>query len=192
MSSPPPKLRLLFSGRIGLARVHRALGWPGMAGFASALAAGLLLWVHRPDGAPPAFDMPSPQVRGAFQAQAPVLPVLPSSRQLPLLLTQIEHAAAEQGLNWPQATYRPASASDTSPSSLELSCVLNGPYPKVRDFIANVLRRVPGAALRELTLSRATSSTPQVEAKLGFTLFLADEVALPSPLAASSASGAAP
>ena len=94
---------------------------------------------------------------------------------VPLLLTQMKQIAVVNGLGWTAADYRITPATDTQPSSLEVRSTFKGPYPKLRSMVSQVLRDVPAATLRELNLSRSSSDSADVEAKVVIAVLLQDE-----------------
>lgn len=169
--------------RVALARAHQLIGWAGFAGVALLAVAGVVhgsAWsssasVHRPvEGQAPAKQRASPAPSSVAVAAAPNTSMLSGRADIPLLVTQIEHAALANGLTWPAADYRFKAATAQAPASLEVRCTLKGPYPKVRGMIVQLLGSVPGFTLRDLSMSRATSGTADVEAKLAMVVFLTD------------------
>jgi hypothetical protein len=165
--------RLMASRTMLLAaRLHHALGWPGMAGLGLLLAAWVpLALALSPGGTEEALAAAPALVhapRTVHLASAP----LPPPSEIPLLLTQIEQAAQAQGLGWPQADYRQVAANGDAPARLEVHCTLKGAYPDLRRFVSVVLRQAPASTLSEFALSRPNSDTPTVEAHLAFVVFL--------------------
>jgi hypothetical protein len=155
------------------ARLHHAVGWPGVIGIALLIAALVPAGLAASQGdtddgvtaAAPAL------VHSARPARSSATLLSPPA-EIPLLLTQIEQAAVQQGLGWPQADYRQVPANGDAPARLEVHCTLKGAYPDVRRFIAAVLRDVPAATLKEFALNRPNSDTPTIEAHLAFAVFL--------------------
>ena len=86
----------------------------------------------------------------------------------------VDHDYFER-LVWPAAEYRLVAATAQSPASLEVRCTLKGPYPKLRSTLVELFASVPGFVLREMSMSRPTSGSIDVEAKLGMAVFLLDE-----------------
>ena len=178
-SAPPDSMRPM---RIAAARAWQSLGWPGAAGSAltlAALAMAAVAWrVDSPPplAAPTASDVRAPAVRAEPTATAIAAAPAGSRRgDVPLLLGRIAEAASASGLGWPAADYRVAPATADRPATLEVRCTLKGGYPALRRMLAQVLSTVPAATLRELSMSRAGSDVAEVEAKLGFVVFLGDD-----------------
>lgn len=178
-------------GRVALARAYQRLGTTGLAGLmlgALALAVFLNAWPLRPwrsfQGAQALAPTPAvgtaaadaaPATAPAERANTLKAPALPSRREIPLLMTQVEVAVTSQGLSWPAAEYRLTEATAQRPASLEIHTTLKGGYPPLRAVLAQWLTTIPGLTLRALSLTRPTSGAPDVEAKVALTIYLADD-----------------
>lgn len=141
-----------------------------------AIALSLLAWVHQADQALRPFAVPT-QSTPTAPAQAPsaqLNPILPRAADAVSILRVLEREAKANGLAWPQAEYRITPMSDEALSALEIRTTLKGPYPKLRQLVTTLLDKQPALALRELTLSRPDGDAIEVEAKLHWTVFLAD------------------
>ncbi|WP_230181211.1 hypothetical protein [Aquabacterium sp. CECT 9606] len=163
--------------RIAAARLFLLLGWPGCAGVAGmAIALALLAWVHQTHQAARPFSAatPSTLTAPAQAASAPLNPILPHATEAIAILRILESEAKANGLAWPQAEYRITPLSDEALSALEIRTTLKGPYPQLRQLITTLLDKQPAMALRELALSRPNGDAIEVEAKLHWTVFLAD------------------
>ena len=176
--------------RLAFARLHQRMSTVGVVGLglaALALVNAGLAWREQRhfEAETPARTAPV-TVTTPRAKQASHLPLRPLS-DVPLLLTHMERAALEQGLGWPHADYRINAASDDTPASLEVHCVLKGPYPGVRSFVTRLLQDTPTLTLREFSLSRASAEASDVEAKLGIVVYLASGSTTPS-----ASSGVAP
>ena len=100
---------------------------------------------------------------------------LPPASDIPLLLTRLQRAALDAGLNWPRADYRINAASDEALATLEVRCALKGPYTAVRRFVTALLQDAPTLTLREFALSRASADAGEVEAKLAIVVYLGSD-----------------
>jgi hypothetical protein len=158
--------------RVVAARLYRRIGWPGMVGM-MALCVAIAILVQARPAKHLNVSLP-PSTTQAVSRGAPALPKLSSTAEIPLIEAQIEQAAVTQGLGWAQAQYRLNPSGDETFGSVEVRCTLKGPYPNLRRFVAQVLTEVPGASLRELAMSRASSDTPEVEGKFDIVVFLRD------------------
>lgn len=163
--------------RIWAARALHQLGIPGCIGLILLLVcswSGLAL--HRLQSHP--LPRPSEQSlrpdRPNVQAANLPAPRLPRSVDAPWVLRQVQHAALDAGLGWPQADYRIHALSDAGLSTLEIRTTLKGPYPALRKWITTLLDTQPALALRELSLTRPNSDTLDVEAQVTLVVFLAD------------------
>ena len=174
--------------RSTLARLHQRIGWAGHTGGLSgcvAIAIVALGWADRqtharladaPQGANLSRAVPMP----VAVARPATIELAPPS-EIPLLVTQVEHAALAEGLAWSAAEFRQVAATPQRPPSLEIVCTLKGPYPRLRGALTQLLATVPGLTLGPLTMSRPASDVIDVEAKLAFTVFLSDETTATVP-----------
>jgi hypothetical protein len=157
---------------VALARLEQRLGWPGLAGLA--LLGASAVWfadVRQARAAPEAVNVAPPS---ALAVAAPTTQplALPPLADVPMLLTRVQRTAVEQGLGWPKADYRVTAATDESPASVEIRCVLQGPYPAIRRFVTTLLQDMPTSTLREFSLSRPQSDLADVEARLTWVVYL--------------------
>lgn len=167
--------------RIACARAHQLIGWPGWAGILLTFVALILLglgWRVPVDSNPAdregplQFDRMS-KAASAASTSSPANETLPRRDEIPRLLVQIQQAAVSSGLGWPAADYRITPAS-TLPAMLEVRCNLKGPYPKLRQMLTQLLKTVPTLTLREVSLSRPSSASVDVDAKLVIAIFIED------------------
>lgn len=167
--------------RIACVRAHQSIGWPGWAGILLSLFALILLglgWRVPVDSNPAdregaiQFDRIS-KVASAASGSPPTTGSLPRHDEIPQLLLQIQQAAVSSGLGWPAADYRITPASSL-PAMLEVRCNLKGPYPKLRQMLTQLLKTVPTLTLREVSLSRPSSASVDVDAKLVIAVFIED------------------
>ena len=171
-------MRAFHPIQVAFARAQQQIGWTGLAGLALVVAATLLFahaWMGRPAAtasAPkPLTDAGRNVVPEVGHMQhAPVLETtliaLARPDEAPKLLRQLERIAVSNGLGWPAADYRMTPASLSQPTGLEVRITLKGPYPRLRVTVAQMLREVPAATLREFSLNRSSSESIDVEAKL--------------------------
>ena len=171
--------------RVLMARVRQLIGWSGLVGVALLVCAAVVLamaWAKR-DWAtrhPMVANVPTPKQVPASDPMSKSSSsveeqALPRHADIPLLVTQIEHAALANGLAWSAAEFRITAAAAQAPASLNVRCTLKGPYPKLRSMVAQLLTSVPGVTLRELNMTRPSSDVADVEGKLAIVVFLADE-----------------
>lgn len=161
--------------RVAAGRAQYSLGWAGMAGVALLAAAamtGTWLCLHPlpllgERSASPSLPAVEPPVQSASGSDK-----LPPADDIPLILTRIQRTAVEHGLGWPRADYRVNPATDDSPASLDVHCVLKGPYPQLRAFVTAVLLDAPSSTLKEFNLSRPSAEAADVEAKLSIVVYV--------------------
>lgn len=166
--------------RVLAARAHQGVGWAGLAGIGLMLMA--LAWTvlaRLSHSLPLPAEYPTLVQPGSRieTSHAPANdPIRLSQRsELTSILGQIHQVAVSHGLGWPAADYRINAANDTTPANLEVRCRLKGDYLKLRGAMAEMLRSVPGLAIRELTMNRPTIDVIEVDAKLTLVVFLKDE-----------------
>jgi hypothetical protein len=161
---------------------HRA-GWPAAAGAAMLLGAALL-WLfalkpldsendrllrsvseasRRPQGAPRASDGPLAQVR-VYESRLP--PVATSADWA----GRIYKIGRANGLVLPSGDYRLEAKADDRVLRYRVTLPVTGSYPQVRDFVLEVLRDVPSAALDDIQLRRDAGGT-RLEARIRLSLF---------------------
>ena len=173
----------LLRTRILVARAHDLWGWAGWLGIAS-LAAALFIAgsVRMQRSQSPAMG-PKPEARApALLPKASSLqrPGLPALSELSTLLQRLEQTAVASGVGWPAAEYRLVAATETEPASLEVHCRLKAPYPKLRAMVTAAMTSTPGLTLRDLSLSRSSSTTSDVDAKLVLAILFMDASPIPS------------
>lgn len=176
--------------RVWGARVVQTVGWTGAVGTGLLLAAVVFLTLeHRSTraipidlavGETPSSPANAPALEHVLKQRAPLPPVT----DVPLFLTQIQQAVVVNGLSWSQADYKIASATEDLPATLEVRCTLKGSYPKVRSLLAQILREVPGIAIRELVIGRSSPDQQDIQAKLVVAVFLDDVPTAPRATAA--------
>ena len=173
--------------RVWAALVHQLVGWAGFAGMSLVVAAVCIMgagWssqraflesvVARMGTAEQAASLAAARAVPVVRATQ-VAPELPRRADIPLLLTQMQQAARTNGLPWPAADYRIVAATSTQPSSLEVHFTIKGSYPKLRAMLVQLMIDVPAFSIRQFSVSRPNSDTPDVEAKLVLAVFLADD-----------------
>jgi Pilus assembly protein, PilO len=170
--------------RVALARAHQRLGTPGAMGcvlIVVALVMVAIAWRGHQTALAEALRAPLDNAaagRAASPAAMPIAPrVLPDAADVPKLLSRIERAATAAGLGWPRADYRVNTATDDTPSGVEVRCTLKGPYPAVRRFVTALLQDTPTLTLKEFALSRATADAAEVEAKFTIVVYVAGNAA---------------
>lgn len=171
---------------IAVARLHSSIGTVGVVGLLLLAAALIVSWGAWRDqqalarASATVETVPASAV-AAVPASAPVVSAvaeieavrMPATAEVPRVLARIEKSAVTQGLGWPQADYRVNEATSQAPASLEVRCTLKGPYPAVRRFVASLLLDNPTLTLREFSVTRASSTASNVDAKLGIVVWLA-------------------
>jgi len=106
-------------------------------------------------------------------------------RELPSLLASIEAIAVANGLGWAAADYRTLPASEREPASMEIRTRFTGTYPQIRHMVAQVVERIPAVTFRQLSFTRPSSDTPEVEVKIVFAILLQDGPAATDPAAST-------
>lgn len=166
---------------ISLARLYVYLGWPGLLGLFLGLVAcviGVVLRMQMPltVSVPVVADhVPYASSEPYERALAVTPPDLPLAAQQVDILKRIKAQVGGSGLAWPKADYKLVRLSDESLAHLEVRTLLKGPYPKLSQLITSLLDKEPALAMRELSLQRPNADSPDVEAKILFVVFLADD-----------------
>ena len=165
--------------RVFASRMQQTLGWAGWVGAGLLLVALVWLGVAWQAHRTPLPEVNEPALAGAEvpKSVAPAALDLPHRSEVPLLLTQIQQTVVSQGLAWTAADYKLLPATETTPTTLEVRCTLKGSYPKLRAAMAQLLNTVPGLTARDLSMSRASIDSAEVDAKLSLVVFLRDQEA---------------
>ena len=99
---------------------------------------------------------------------------LPSSSQQTTILREMELSGQKLGLTWSKVDYNHQALSENNLASMDIKGVMRGPYPALRDFLAEVLSTHPSTALRSLILTRESAESIDVEARISLSVFLSD------------------
>ena len=164
--------------QVSALRAQQALGWAGLAGLA--MLSVSMVWFAL---AWSAHDQPLPDVKapaplaieGPDRTNTTQLLNWPHRNEQALLLKLIQKIVVANGLPWSAAEYTVTAATETSPTTLEVRTSFKAPYPRLRATLTQLVRDVPGASIRELSMGRSTSDLPDVDAKLTMLVFLQDE-----------------
>jgi hypothetical protein len=182
-TSTAGKRPLSLAVRVWAARSFAALGWTGTVGLALLLLSagahcGFKYGLSSPGISSVDVKPPRAMVSAAVaDAKTPPIeaPDLPLRSDVPRVLKQIRLSLNKAGLNWPQANYRFSSLSSDELALVEVNTTLKGSYAQLRQALAGTMNQVPALAMRELSLSRPSSDTAEVEAKIKWVVFLSDE-----------------
>jgi hypothetical protein len=98
--------------------------------------------------------------------------IFPAGDSLPKWLSMIEISALKQHLVLNRGDYKLTQTKQGQISSYEIVLPVSGKYIEIRQFIAEVLQKLPALALSDLQIKRENSLSPTVEARLVFQLFL--------------------
>jgi hypothetical protein len=170
--------------RIAFARLLQTIGWAGLAGIVLLVAAVVVAgkaWSLRADVSATLRSTLASKQSPQPSAEAPqqqFVGKLPGRGDISLLLTRFERAAVDNGLPWTSAEYRFVPASGKKAASLEVRCAFKAPYPKLRAMLADLIGSLPALTIREMTFSRQSIDTPDVDAKFVIAVFLADDDSL--------------
>jgi Tfp pilus assembly protein PilO len=96
----------------------------------------------------------------------------PAIETAPDLLDKIYRAAAHRGLTLMQGEYRTKHERSSLLTRYQIALPVTGPYTQVREFIAEVLRKIPFVALDNVSFQRERIGEPVVEARINMTLYL--------------------
>lgn len=171
---------------LACAHGQRRFGWPGWLGLALlAAAAGLLAsalmrqqdmsaLATRERAAAPRVSASAPQPASARSPMS----ALPPRESVPLLLSRVQRAAHDQGLDWPRAEYRSTSPTAEAPGGVEIRCTLKGAYPAMRRFVTALLLDMPTLTFKDLVLVRQGAESAEVELRLTIAVYVAEVASL--------------
>lgn len=97
---------------------------------------------------------------------------LPTGEAAPEAVARLFAAAGHAGLHLREGGYRVVAQPGGVLRRYQITLPLSGTYPAIRAFLAESLERRPDLALDSLSLRRENIGSPEVEARLGLTLFL--------------------
>lgn len=174
-SSRPPieQIAVLF------ARSRSKLGPSGLVGcglIATATVMTSTAWrLHQSELEEAARHRPPARPSVPIDREPEAIQSLPTRREVPALIKSIEQAAKGAGLGWPRAEYQFNPASSDQPARVEVKCAPVGSYLAVRSFVTTLLQDHPSLTLREFSLTRASTSLPEVDAQLTFVVYIAED-----------------
>ena len=98
--------------------------------------------------------------------------LLPARTSAPDWLRIVFSAARAQSLILERAEYRMKLGKSGRLVTYEIGLPVRGSYVQIRNFIADVLERIPAVALDEIILKRDAIGDARIDASIRFTLFL--------------------
>lgn len=98
----------------------------------------------------------------------------PALDAAPDLLGKIYQAAGRHGLDLPHGEYRVKRERTGGLLRYQVILPVHGTYTQVRDFLAEVLKQIPFAALDHVSFERETIGQTRVEARISLTLYLGE------------------
>lgn len=96
----------------------------------------------------------------------------PTVQSLPDWLGQMHTAAARNGLALETAEYQLQRQKGSRLARYQITLPVKGTYPQLRGFVADLLEKVPAAALEDIVIKREAIGNPVLEARLKVTIFL--------------------
>lgn len=178
-------LRVLDSLAPALVRLHRRIGWVGIAGVAMVVVAAWSAWQA------PRWKNEARQLESRTVAERARLEELSrdvasrpdSNRQISQFIgwfPRFEQSTADLGKIYAQAEaqhivlpkgeYQLSREIAAEFLSYEVIFPVKDSYANVRRFVAAVLKDLPHAALSELRIERTNAETEQVEARVHFSI----------------------
>jgi hypothetical protein len=164
-------------------RMNR-VGRSGIAGCALILSAGVFFFA----AVLPQFGQISALRSEILQAQQQAGPEasphvrlnrfldnLPKRTQLPAITGKVFSLAAAAGVTLDRGRYELAPLHSGHLARYRMTFPIKGRYPAIRHFIDATLLAVPSAALEGLRIERKTAGDDNVEAELGFSVFVRNE-----------------
>lgn len=170
----------------------RRLGWPGMAGLAlAAVAAALYLALLLParsqlEAARQATWSARELARraahrGGMEAEsdasrlAVFYRALPPASSLPDWLSKVYRAARDQSIGLDRGEYKFGRDKGAKLAVYHINLPVRGSYVQIRKFVEQVLNQIPAAALEGISFKREDIGNRTVEARVGFSLYLAEQ-----------------
>lgn len=165
---------------------RRRLGWPGLAGAALLVLAGLFYAAVVIPERLEASDLQQRVAAMTAAAKAGKVPAglaaearlatfyrsFPARSTAPTWLEKIYAAGAQAALVLDKGEYKLIPDRDARLVRYEINLPVHGSYVQVRQFIRTVLAEIPFAALNDIQIRRGAVSEPNVEARIRFILYL--------------------
>lgn len=99
----------------------------------------------------------------------------PNLETLPDWVGRIHTAAARNGLTLESGDYLLERRKEQALVQYQVSLPVRGSYAQIRGFVAEVLEKVPAAALEDIVLKRESIGAPALEARIRWVIYLAGE-----------------
>lgn len=158
------------------------LGLPGLLGLALLLGAAVIEWGVRPPLEESRIEAENelsklslkPLRASAVAPEADTMDQFRSVAEVPVYLQKIMELAGKNGLTVPRGQYQAQRPEGGGLPLIRYSLTLpiTGTYPAIRRFGEQVKQTIPGIALTQLSFTRESVQTPNVQANIEFTLWL--------------------
>jgi Tfp pilus assembly protein PilO len=176
-----------------LGRLSKSIGIFGLFGVALIVACVLLFFTHvlpvrtQLNEAKYALAHAQASLANAVQEQVPTPPVAENSKTqevaefyqifpagvtLPKQIELIEKMALKEKLTLNHGDYKLTKTKKGQLMRYEITFPMVGNYTQIRQFVADILQKMPALALSDLQIKRENVASPIVQARLVFTLFL--------------------
>jgi len=124
-------------------------------------------------GTPGAAPVPAPRATQLENFYA----FFPPVDTLPDWVGRIHTAAARNGLTLDSGDYLLERRKEQRLAQYQVSLPVRGSYGQIRGFVAEVLQKVPAAALDDIVLKRESIGAPALEARIRWVIYLSSEAA---------------
>lgn len=165
--------------RLALDRLVRSLGWPGLAGVAALLLAGLAIvagqrWDAQASALQAEVRALRARARPAAGVQAPASvqqwqATLPAARDRQQRLADLLELALRLDLNGSRTEHRLSTSEGLE--RLRVTMPVTGSYAQVRRFIGAALEHDPALSLDAIKLRRTSPMAAEVDAELQWSLY---------------------
>lgn len=116
--------------------------------------------------------LPKTQIQTTAQDVTKFYDLFPAGASLPKWLSMMDAMAIKRHLILNRGDYKLSQTKQGELLRYEIVFPVVGQYIQIRQFIADVLLKLPALALNDLQIKRENSLSPTVEARLVFVLFL--------------------
>lgn len=177
-------------GHWRLRREVSRLGWSGLAGIALLVIAIALalatLWPAQREISALRAEVAAlrgklrasvsgegPSVNPSRQAQLETFyGFFPQPESLPDWIGQVHNAALRSGLVLEKGDYQLQRPPGGRLARYQIQLPVTGTYPQLRAFVAEVLKKVPAAAIEDVAVKRESIGAPRLEARVRISLYL--------------------
>lgn len=106
------------------------------------------------------------QSPGGQPASSLTIQQMPASTDMSAQMRRVHELADQRGLGIGRAEYRLSPMADSALMQYEMLFSLSADYPRLRQYLADILAQLPNAALQEIEMTRPDVNAGEITAKV--------------------------